>query len=365
MERQMSVSIQRRELIAGLSGATAWSLAARAQQTVMPLIGFVSPESDDSTDRLRAFRQGLGGAGYVEGRNVTMEYHWLEGQDDGLESLMADLLRRPAAVIATPGSTRASLAAKASTGTIPIVFGVNQDPVALDLVASLAQPGGNATGINSFVADIAAKRLTLLHELVPKAVRIAVLVNPANVQATEATLRDMPEAARAIGWQIQVLKASTSREIEAAFTALASDRADALFIAPDAFFSSQRVQLATLAKRYAVPTVWATRDAVEAGGLLSYSTDTLDMFRHVGVYTGIILKGGKPADLPIVQASTATQPFHEDSLGVPWKPHSRPHGRAEPAGKRPVERPWKGLPWGGELTPTAPVQFSPSAQWPS
>jgi putative ABC transport system substrate-binding protein len=299
----MSVSIQRREFIAGLSGATAWSLAARAQQT-MPVIGFLSPESPkDFADRLHAFRQGLGQSGYVEGRNVTMEYHWLEAQYDGLESFIADLVRRRVTVIATPGSTRASLEAKAATTTIPIVFGVNEDPVASGLVASLARPGGNATGIYSLVADIVAKRLALLREFVPKTVRIAVLLNPANVQTTEATLRDMPEAARAIRWQVQVLKASTSREIEAAFTALASDRADALFIAPDALFSSQRVQLASLAKRYSVPTVWASRDAVEAGGLLSYTTDTMDMFNNVGFYTGMILKGIKPAELPVVQTT--------------------------------------------------------------
>jgi putative ABC transport system substrate-binding protein len=299
----MTICLRRREFIAALGVAAAWPLAARAQQTVMPLIGFLSPESpNDFTDRLRAFRQGLGESGYVEGRNVTMEYHWLEGQYDGLESLMADLVRR-VAVIATPGSTRASLAAKAATATIPIVFGVNADPVASGLVASLARPASNATGISSFVADIVAKRLSLLHELVPKAVRIAVLVNPANVQATEATLRDIAEAARAIGWQIQVLKASTSREIEAAFATLVGNRADALFIAPDTFFGSQRVQLATLATRYKVPTAWASRNAVEAGGLLSYTTDTVDMFRHVGFYTGIILKGIKPADLPVVQTT--------------------------------------------------------------
>jgi ABC-type uncharacterized transport system substrate-binding protein len=234
---------------------------------------------------------------------VTVEYHWLDGQYDGLESLLADLVRRGVAVIATPGSTRASLAAKGATATIPIVFGVNEDPVALGLVASVTRPGGNATGINYFVADIVAKRLALLHELVPKAVRVAVLVNPASVQTTEATLRDMPEAARAIGLQIQVLKASTTQEIETAFTALASDRADTLFIASDALFGSQRVQLATLAKRYAVPTVWASRDAVEAGGLLSYTSDILEMFDHVGFYTGTILKCIKPTDLPVVQSN--------------------------------------------------------------
>src|SRR6516164_10363732 len=234
---------------------------------------------------------------------MTIEYHWLEGQYDDLPPLMADLIRRRVAVIVTPGNNSASHAAKAATTTIPIVFGVNENPVASGLVASLARPGGNATGINSFVADIVAKRLALLHELVPKAVRIAALVNPANVQTTEATLRDMPEAARAIGLQTQVLKASTGREIEDAFATLVSDRSEALFIAPDAFFGSQRVQFATLATRYSVPTAWASRDAVEAGGLLSYTTGTVDMFRHVGFYTGIILKGIKPADLPIVQTT--------------------------------------------------------------
>jgi ABC transporter substrate binding protein len=216
----------------------------------MPVIGFVIPDSpDDSSDVVRAFRQGLGEKGYIEGRNVTVEYHWLQGQYDDLPSLMADLVRRRVAVIATPGSNRASHAAKAATTMIPIIFGVNEDPVRSGLVASFARPGGNATGISSFVADMLAQRLALLHELVPKAVRIAVLVNPANVQTTEITLRDMPEAARATGLQIQVLKASTSREIEEAFATLVSDRADALVIAPDSFFGSQRVQFATLATK--------------------------------------------------------------------------------------------------------------------
>src|SRR6516162_10230218 len=295
--------MRRRDFVTMLGGAAAWPLWVRAQQAT-PVIGFFSPASPEGlTDRQRAFRQGLGENGYVDGRNVTIEYHWLEGQYDDLPSLMDDLVHRRVAVIVTPDSNSASHAAKAATTTVPIVFGVNEDPVASGLVASLAQPGGNATGINSFVADIVAKRLIILRELVPKAVRIAVLVNPANVQTTEATLRDIPEAARAIGWQVQVLKASTSREIEAAFTTLASNRAGALFIAPDAFFSSQRVQFATLTTRYAVPTAWASRDAVEAGGLLSYTTDTMEMFNHVGFYTGIILKGIKPADLPIVQTT--------------------------------------------------------------
>ena len=231
--------MKRREFITLLGGAAVtWPLKAWAQQPAMPLVGLVNARSPEASERqVAAVRKGLNEAGCVEGQNMTVEYHWLSGQYDRLPSLMADLVRR-VAVIATPGSTRASLAAKAATTTIPIVFGVNEDPVALGLVASLARPAGNVTGISSFVADIVAKRLSLLHELVPKALRIAVLVNPADVQGTEATLRDMPEAARAIGWQIQVLKASTSREIEAAFATLVSDRAGALFIGPDAFFSS-------------------------------------------------------------------------------------------------------------------------------
>jgi putative ABC transport system substrate-binding protein len=216
---------------------------------------------------------------------------------------MADLARRHVAVIATPGGNPASLAAKAATTTIPIVFGVGADPVELGLVASLARPGGNATGVNFFVADIAAKRLGLLHDLAPKAVRIAVLVNPANVPTAEATLRDIPDAARAIGLQIQVLNASTSREIEAAFITLVRDRAEALFVSPDGFFTSRRVQLATLATRHGIPAAYSNREYVEAGGLMSYGIDILDSFRQIGVYTGQILKGEKPADLP-VQAPT-------------------------------------------------------------
>ena len=252
---------------------------------------------------LAAFRKGLNETGYVEGQNVTVEYHWLDGQYDRLPPLMADLVRRRVAVIATPGSNPAALAAKAATTTIPIVFGVGEDPVKLGLVASLARPGGNATGINFFVAEVAAKRLGLLHDLVPKAVRIAVLVNPANASSAEATLRDIPEAARAIGLQIQVLNASTSREIEAAFATLVRDRADALFVAPDGFFISRRVQFATLATRHGIPAAYSSREDVEAGGLMSYGTDGLDMFRQVGVYTGQILKGAKPADLPVLQST--------------------------------------------------------------
>jgi len=268
----------------------------------MPVVGFVNAGSSDAP-LAAAFRKGLNEAGYVEGQNVTVEYHWLEGQFDRLPALMADLVRRRMAIIATPAGNLAALAAKAATTTIPIVFGVGEDPVKLGLVASLARPGGNLTGINFFANEVAAKRLALLHELVPKAVRIAVLINPANTPAAESFLRDIPEAARAIGLQIQVLNASTSREIEAAFATLVRDRADALYVAGDVFFTSRRVQFATLAASYRIPASYASREAVEAGGLMGYSADRADMYRQVGAYTGQILKGAKPADLPVLQST--------------------------------------------------------------
>jgi len=234
---------------------------------------------------------------------VTVEYHWLEGQFDRLPTLMADLARRRVAIIATPAGSLAAIAAKAATTTIPIVFSVGEDPVKLGLVASLPRPGGNLTGVNFFTVEVAAKRLGLLHDLVPKAIRVAVLVNPANVPSTEATLRDIPDAAGALGLQIQVLNASTSREIEAAFATLVREQADALFVAPEIYFLSRRVQLATLAAHYRVPAAYNAREAVEVGGLMSYGTDRADMCRQVGVYTGQILKGAKPADLPVLQSS--------------------------------------------------------------
>jgi putative ABC transport system substrate-binding protein len=294
------LDVKRREFIRLLGGTAAWPLAARAQQTAMPVIGFVNAGSFDAP-LAAAFRKGLNDAGYVESQNVTVEYHWLEGQFDRLPALMADLVRRRVAVIATPAGNFAAQAAKAATTTVPIVFGVAEDPVKLGLVASLARPGGNATGINYFAQEVTAKRLGLLHELVPKAVRMAVLVNPANVPATESTLRDLPEAARAIGLQIQVLKASTRSEIEAAFATLVRDRAEALYVAGDTFFTSRRVQFATLAASYRIPASYPTREAVEAGGLMGYATDRVNMCRQVGAYTGQILKGAKPADLPVVQ----------------------------------------------------------------
>jgi putative tryptophan/tyrosine transport system substrate-binding protein len=298
----MTAFIGRRELITLLGGAAAWPLAARAQQPAMPVVGFVNAGSTDAP-AAAAFRKGLNEAGYVEGQNVTVEYHWLEGQFDRLAALMADLVRRRVAVIATPAGNLAALAAKAATTTIPIVFGVGEDPVRLGLVASLARPGGNATGINFFTGELAAKRLGLRHELVPKAVRIAVLVNPANIPMAEAALRDIPGAARAIGLQIQVLNASTAREIEAAFATLVRDRAEALYVAGDIFFVSRRVQFATLAASYRIPATYPSREAVEAGGLMAYAADRPDMYRQVGAYTGQILKCAKPADLPVLQST--------------------------------------------------------------
>jgi putative tryptophan/tyrosine transport system substrate-binding protein len=268
----------------------------------MPVIGFVqSGSADASVGYVAAFRKGLGETGYVEGQNVMVEYHYLEGQFDRLPALMADLVRCRVAVIATLGNTAGSIAAKAAIATIPIVFGVNEDPVKLGLVASLARPGGNATGTNGFSLELVAKRLALLHELVPKAVRVAVLFNPANM-GTEPLLREVHGAARAIGLQTQVLNASTSGEIDAAFAALARERPDALFVSPDAFFSfSARVQIATLAARGRIAAVYTNRDYVVAGGLMSYGTNTADRFRQAGVYTGKILNGAKPADLPVLQ----------------------------------------------------------------
>jgi putative ABC transport system substrate-binding protein len=296
--------VKRREFITLIGGsAVAWPLAARAQQGAMPVVGLISGGSVDAFAReAAAFRKGLNEAGYVEDQNVTVEYHWLEGHYDRLPALMADLVRRQVAVIATPGSMPSALAAKAATATIPIVFGVGEDPVQLGLVESLARPGGNATGINYFVNEVVAKRLRLLHDLVPKAVRIALLVNPANPSA-ESTLRDMQEAAPAIGLQIQTLNATTIGEIDAAFAALARERPDAVFVAPDSFFISRRVQLAILAAVNRIPATYTNRDYVAAGGMMSYGTDLADPFHQVGVYTGKILKGAKPADLPVQQST--------------------------------------------------------------
>jgi putative ABC transport system substrate-binding protein len=297
--------LRRGKFITLLGGAAAWPFAVRAQQQpAIPVVGFVSARSSATSARhVAAFQKGLGETGYIEGQNVLIEYHWLEGRYDQLPALMADLVRRHMAVLAVAGSNPAALAAKAATSTIPIVFSVGEDPVKLGLVASLARPGGNATGINFFVSEVIAKRVGLLHDMVPKAVRIAVLVNPGNAPTAEATLREIPEAARALGLQTQVLSAGTSREIEAAFVTIARDRADALFVAPDGFFVDRRVQFATLAAHHRIPATYAAREVVEAGGLMSYGTDLLDMFRQVGLYTGQMLKGAKAAEMPVAQST--------------------------------------------------------------
>jgi putative ABC transport system substrate-binding protein len=297
--------MRRRDFIAGLGGAAAaWPMAVRAQQTAMPVVGFVNGGSAATTPAsfVTAFRKGLSETGYAEGRSATVEYHWLDGQYDRLPALMADLVRRRVAVIATPGSTPAARAAKAATATIPIVFGVGDDPVKLGLVASLAQPGGNATGINFFFNEVVPKRFGLLHELVPKAVRVSALVNPANSASIETALRAVQEAASGLGLAIHIVNASTSGEIDEAFATLARERTDALLVVPDGFFFSRRVQLAALAARNRVPTTYPAREYVEVGGLMSYGTSLADTFRQVGVYAGSILKGVKPADLPVVQS---------------------------------------------------------------
>jgi putative tryptophan/tyrosine transport system substrate-binding protein len=296
--------MNRRELITLIGGAATWPLATRAEQTALPVIGFINGGTADGAARYAAaFRKGLSETGYLEGQNVMVEYHWLEGQYDRAAAVAAVLVDRHVTVIAVPGLTSAALAAKAATRTIPIVFGIGDDPVRLGLVASLARPAGNATGINFFAQEITSKRLGLLHELMPKATRIAVLVNPSNAESTEVTLKEVRETARALGLEIHVLNASTRGEIDAAFAAVARERAEALFVAGDGLFTSRRVQFATLAARDRVPAMYGTRELVEAGGLMSYGTSVSDMFHQVGVYTGRVLKGAKPADLPVLQST--------------------------------------------------------------
>jgi putative ABC transport system substrate-binding protein len=296
--------MKRREFITLLGGAAAWPMTARAQQPTMPVVGFLDPRSPDTlADILRTFRQGLKETGYIEGENVSIEYRWAEYQYDRLPKLAADLAGRRVAVIAATGGAAPALAARAATTTVPIVFLAAEDPVRLGLVASLARPGGNLTGINIFNAELTTKRLEFLRELVPAATRVAVLVNPADASNTEATLRDVETAARAMGLQIRVLNASSIREIDAAFASFVKERPDALFVGADPFFNSRRMQLAILAARHAVPATLANRDLAEAGGLMSYGSNIRDAFRQVGVYVGRILKGAKPADMPVIQAS--------------------------------------------------------------
>jgi putative tryptophan/tyrosine transport system substrate-binding protein len=300
----MSAKMKRREFITLLGGAAAaWPLAARAQQPT-PVIGFLHPGASESGARdVAAFRKGLQEAGYIEGQNVTVEYHWLEGQYGRLPAVIDNLIRRPMAVIAIPGSVVAARGAKAATATTPIVFQIGDDPVQAGLVASLGRPGGNITGVTSLNVEVTPKRLRLLHELVPKAARVAVLVNPANTTATESALRDLHEAAPIIGLQIQVLKATTIAEIDAAFAMLSRERPDALFVGPDGFFATRRVQFAILAARERIPAAYTQRGYVAAGGLMSYGSDQVEMIRQVGAYTGSILKGAKPADLPVLQST--------------------------------------------------------------
>src|SRR5437899_7465575 len=273
--------MRRREFITLVGGtAVAWPLAARAQQPALPVIGFLGATSRVAdADYLRAFRQGLKDTGYVEGENVAIEYRWAEDQHDRLPALAADLVRRRVAVIATVHGPTVTFAAKAATTTIPIVFIVGDDPVRLGLVASLARPGGNLTGINFVSGELVAKRLELLRELVPGAARVAVLVNPANATSTETTVRDVELAARTIGLQIQVLNASTSREIDAAFAALARERPDALLVATDTLFTTRRVQMSLQAMRHAIPATYSARENVEAGGLMSYGSNLTDALR--------------------------------------------------------------------------------------
>jgi len=295
----------RRDFITLLGGAAAWPLAARAQQPVMPVIAFISGRSADASARyVAAFRKGLNETGYVEGKSVVVEYNWLEGHYDRLPALLTDLIGRRVAVLTTPGSTPSAIAAKAATSTIPIVFSVAQDPVKLGLVNSLAHPGGNATGINFFAQEVAGKRLALLHDLVPKAVNVAVLINPANASSAEYNFRQVQQAAPSFGMKIQqVLKASTVAEIDAVFATLERERPDALFVAGDGFFDTRAGQIAGLAARAKIPAAYQQRENVEAGGLMSYGTDFADMYRQVGVYAGSILKGAKPIDMPVQQAT--------------------------------------------------------------
>jgi putative ABC transport system substrate-binding protein len=294
--------IQRREFIAALGGtAVAWPLAARAQQPRLPVVGYLDPGAPESSASfVTAFRKGLSETGFVEGRNVSIEYRWYNDYGRAAE-LAGDLVRRRVAVIATPGAT-AALAAKRLTETIPIVFGTATDPVEVGLVASLNRPGGNITGFTTMNTDLGGKRLGMLRELMPRATRFAFLIDPASITA-DAHVKDMEAAASAIGRQLDVLTASTNREIETAFASLMQRRTDALLVAPTVPFNNRVVQLVSPAAHHRVPTMYARRDFPDAGGLMSYGTSTADFYRQVGLYTGRILKGEKPADLPVQRAA--------------------------------------------------------------
>jgi putative ABC transport system substrate-binding protein len=295
--------MKRREFITLVGGAAAWPLAARAQQPGMPVIGFLHPGSPETYAKFSAeFRKGLGESGYVEGRSVAIEYRWAHGENDRLPELAADLVRRRVDVIATAGGIAAALAARAATATIPIVFMGGADPVQLGLVASLNRPGGNVTGISAMNSELGAKQLGLLHELLPGATRFALLVNAGNPQI-ESVVTEVQSAASAIGRVLEIVSARTNRDINAAFADAVQKRADALLISPDPLFTNRLVKLATLATRHAMPAIYALREFAESGGLMSYGSNFTASFRQAGVYTGRVLKGEKPADLPIVQAT--------------------------------------------------------------
>jgi ABC-type uncharacterized transport system substrate-binding protein len=296
----MTANMKRREFITLLGGVAGWPLAARAQQPAMPVVGFLHSASAAAYAHLvAAFRKGLSEAGYSEGQNVAIEYRWSEGHNERLPALAAELVRRQVAVIVTPGSTAATLAAKAATPTIPIVFLSAVDPVKTGLVASLHRPGGNVTGVSDIGVELAAKRLGLLHELLPGAARFALLVNPDNPGITEAFVTEAQTAASAIGRQIEVVTASTNGDIDRAFATLVNKRADAFLVSTDALFVTRRVQLVTLAARHAVPAMYFRREFAEAGGLMSYGSNLADQFRQNGIYAGRILKGEKPAEMPV------------------------------------------------------------------
>jgi putative ABC transport system substrate-binding protein len=297
--------MRRREFITFVGGAAvAWPLAARAQQSALPVVTFINARRADVSATLAAeFRKGLSQTGFTEGKNVLVEYHWLDGHYEEAAAIVGDAVRRNVAVIATPANSPGTLVAKAATTTIPIVFGVGVDPVALGLVASLAHPGANITGINFFASEIDAKRLGLMHEMLPNARRFAVLINPANVTTAEATSNALKQAAPGLGLELLSFGASAPAEIDTAFAAIAREHADALFITPDAFFTSRGAQLVALTSRDRIPTSTFSSEVVAAGLLMSYGTNLSDVFRQVGVYTGSILGGAKPADLPVLQST--------------------------------------------------------------
>jgi putative tryptophan/tyrosine transport system substrate-binding protein len=293
--------MRRREFIVGLGGAAVWPVVARAQQRAMPVIGFLGTGSPEPRAYLlSAFLKGLGETGYVEGQNVKIDYRWANNEYDRLPQFAADLVRRQVAVIATPFSTAAAAVAKAATTTVPIVFSIAGDPVQLGLVRSLNRPGGNITGVVNLNVELGPKRLQLLHELVPTATIFALMVNPNNPY-TASSITDLEAAAAAIGRSIEVLTASTDREIDAVFASLIQNRADALLVSPDNLFSNRRVQITTLSARHAIPAIYAYREDAQAGGLMSYGADIPREYREVGIYVGRILKGEKPGDLPVLQ----------------------------------------------------------------